>query len=296
MRNFASGLTSALVGWARPSWRPLSAWLVVYQSRLERRGYALKTLRNKIALIHRIALNLGDLQIRSITPFHLQCFVQQYIDRGTPCAAKSASILLKDIFREAILNNWLESNPAMYLRTPATPVQRDRLMLEEWRVIYQAARDKCQSYVHFSMLLALVSAQRRGDVSAFRRSDIRDNHLFLVQQKTGMKIALPLELFNEAIGMSLGDVIEQCPGSDYLLGERQVNPWSLSYGFCAARDMAYPRERWTVPPSFHEQRSLAERLYRDQAVNTQRLLGHKSSKMTDKYNDDRGREFRRLIL
>lgn len=296
MRDFAIGVTSVLVGWARPSWRPLSAWLTVYKSRLEGRRLAPKTLRNKIALIRRLSLTLGDQPLRSITPYHLQSIVQQYIERGTPCAAKSVCILLKDIFREAILNNWIESNPAMYLRTPSTPVQRDRLILEEWRIIYKAAQEHCRRYVHLSMLLALVSAQRRGDISAFRRSDVQDNHLFLVQQKTGMKIALPLNLYNEAVGMSLGDVLDQCPGNDYLLGNKRINPWSLSYGFCTARDIAFPRERWTVPPSFHEQRSLSERLYRDQAINTQRLLGHKSAKMTDKYNDDRGREFQRLIL
>jgi integrase len=41
-------------------------------------------------------------------------------------------------------------------------------------------------------------------------------------------------------------------------------------------------------PSLHECRSLAERLYREQGIDTQTLLGHKSMKMTDKYNDDRG--------
>ncbi len=39
-------------------------------------------------------------------------------------------------------------------------------------------------------------------------------------------------------------------------------------------------------PSFHEQRSLSERLYREQGINIQKLLGHKSQAMADKYNDD----------
>ncbi|ELV7529536.1 integrase, partial [Edwardsiella ictaluri] len=35
----------------------------------------------------------------------------------------------------------------------------------------------------------------------------------------------------------------------------------------------------------------SERLYREQGLETQKLLGHKSQKMTDKYNDDRGKEW-----
>ncbi|MFC2588560.1 MAG: hypothetical protein ACFNZS_01050 [Ottowia sp.] len=35
-------------------------------------------------------------------------------------------------------------------------------------------------------------------------------------------------------------------------------------------------------------RSLAERLYRAQGVDTRILLGHRRQQMTDRYNDDRG--------
>lgn len=42
------------------------------------------------------------------------------------------------------------------------------------------------------------------------------------------------------------------------------------------------------PPSLHECRSLSERLYRAQGINTMILLGHKHQAMTDMYNDDRG--------
>ncbi|MFZ1872215.1 MAG: integrase, partial [Chania sp.] len=33
------------------------------------------------------------------------------------------------------------------------------------------------------------------------------------------------------------------------------------------------------------------RLYREQGINTQLLLGHKSQKQTDRYNDDRGKDW-----
>lgn len=59
---------------------------------------------------------------------------------------------------------------------------------------------------------------------------------------------------------------------------------------------AYADGEW---PSLHEARSLSERLYRAQGINTQTLLGHSSQEMTDKYNDDRGlsaKQFKRVAV
>lgn len=50
-------------------------------------------------------------------------------------------------------------------------------------------------------------------------------------------------------------------------------------------DAVHAEGEW---PSLHEVRSLSERLYRSQGIQTQHLLGHKNQEMTDKYNDDRG--------
>ncbi len=58
--------------------------------------------------------------------------------------------------------------------------------------------------------------------------------------------------------------------------------------FKKARDKSGLTGRGTAP-TFHEQRSLSERLYREQGIDTQKLLGHKPMKMTDRYNDDRGK-------
>jgi integrase len=41
-------------------------------------------------------------------------------------------------------------------------------------------------------------------------------------------------------------------------------------------------------PTFREQHSLSERLYEEQAINTQLLLGHSSDRMTAQYHNDRG--------
>lgn len=51
-----------------------------------------------------------------------------------------------------------------------------------------------------------------------------------------------------------------------------------------------------TPPSFHEIRSLAARLYNDQGIDAQALLGHKSADMTAVYRDTRGAEWTEVKL
>jgi len=46
-----------------------------------------------------------------------------------------------------------------------------------------------------------------------------------------------------------------------------------------------------VSPTFHEIRSLSGRLYADQGINAQALLGHKDTKTTSLYLDSRGTEW-----
>ncbi|HGP4140518.1 TPA: integrase, partial [Enterobacter roggenkampii] len=48
---------------------------------------------------------------------------------------------------------------------------------------------------------------------------------------------------------------------------------------------------WEKMPTFHEQRSLSERLYEGQGINTRQLLGHSSDRMTAQYHNDRGLEW-----
>ena len=62
----------------------------------------------------------------------------------------------------------------------------------------------------------------------------------------------------------------------------------LSARFEEAREGAGLEFKEGLPPSLHEFRSLSERLYRAQGINTMVLLGHKHQSMTDIYNDDRG--------
>ncbi|MDT4883425.1 hypothetical protein FQZ97_1194650 [compost metagenome] len=69
---------------------------------------------------------------------------------------------------------------------------------------------------------------------------------------------------------------------------------TLSKAFAEARDAAAAKhglDLGKTPPTFHEMRSLAARMHADEGRDPQRLLGHRSAKMTDLYRDSRGAEW-----
>jgi integrase len=76
----------------------------------------------------------------------------------------------------------------------------------------------------------------------------------------------------------------------------QVKSNTITMNFSKARDKANLNLETGTPPTFHEQRSLSERLYQEQGINTQKLLGHKTVQQTARYHDDRGKEWVKISL
>jgi len=201
------------------------------------------------------------------------------------------------------------SDPASATKKPRRKIPRQRLSLEEWQKIFEIA-DSNHQYMGNAMLLALVTGQRLGDISNMKFSDVWDDHLHVLQEKTGSKIAIPLSLRLNAINWSLRDIISRCRDyavSPYLVhffratsqADRgaQVKSNTLTTNFSKARDKAeIPLQEGKTPSTFHEQRSLAERLYKAQGVNTKELLGHRSQQQTDGYHDDRGKDWTTIAI
>ncbi|CAO3438619.1 tyrosine-type recombinase/integrase [Azospirillum doebereinerae] len=148
-----------------------------------------------------------------------------------------------------------------------------------------------------------MTGQRREDLVNLGPRNVRDGRLWVVQGKTKTKIAIPLELRLKAVGWSVGEVIARCrdavPSGHFIHHSRpsgrakpgdRVQGLSLALSFATARDQAgLAWSKGATPPSLHEMRSLAARLYAGQGTDAQSLLGHKSPEMTALYRDSRGR-------
>lgn len=313
-----------------------SAWITEYiamaDKALESGKIKPNTHRTRVYICNILVEAFYGSNLRSITVKDVAQHLKTFRDRGKERMAQSVRSTLIDIFAEAIQAGECDSNPAALTKTGSAIVQRSRLTFEEWKKIYDAA-ESLQPWVQNAMLLAILTGQRLEDISlarfkksadweaafiAYRQRKphpikpyafVEGDHLHVPQQKTGTLLRIPLELRLEVIGLSIGDVVTRCRKralSKYLIHHTKagfnqsigdsVHLNTVSKGFKKARIKSGLEWEGKTPPTFHEQRSLAERLYRDQGVDTKTLLGHKSQKMTDVYHDVRGAEWLDVLV
>lgn len=291
-----------------------STWLDRYQAiqddRLKSGDIRLNTYKQKAKPVSLLRERAGLKLISAVDVRDIAQLLDEYIAAGQPRMAQVVRSVLIDVFKEAQHYGEVPPgyNPALATKQPRRKITRQRLSLEEWKKIFDIA-DARHRYMGNAMLLALVTGQRLGDISRMKFSDIWDDHLHVIQEKTGSKIAIPLSLRLNAINWSLRDVVARCRDyavSAYLVhffrstsqAERgaQVKANTLTMNFSKARDLA--RIDWGEgsPATFHEQRSLSERLYKEQGLDTQKLLGHKTQQQTDRYHDDRGKGWSKVAL
>ncbi|ECF1925450.1 integrase [Salmonella enterica subsp. enterica serovar Newport] len=277
--------------------KTLHDWLDRYEKLISERGLKEKTLtdyKNKISAIRK---RTNNIPLASVTTKMIADLLNQYITEGKPSMAKLMRSTLIDLFREAIAEGHIQNNPATATRPPKTEVKRSRLTLDEYSTIKKFAGNEA-AWLPLAMDLALITAQRVGDICKMKWTDIHDTRLRVAQQKTGVKLAIPLSLDLKEANISIENVLHMC--NTYCYGEnilsstrnKPLSPITVSRYFMRARKasgIVFTGE----PPTFHEIRSLAARLYARQVSDSfaQHLLGHKSDSMAARYRDSRGKEW-----
>lgn len=286
----------------------LDRYWKIQEERLAAGDIKLNTYKQKAKPVSLLKERVGMKLISTVDVRDVAQILDDYIAAGQPRMAQVIRSVLIDIFKEAQHFGEVPPgyNPALATKQPRRKIERQRLSLEEWQKIFDIA-DSNHRYMGNAMLLALVTGQRLGDVSNMKFTDVWDDHLHVVQEKTGSKIAIPLSLRLNSIGWCLRDVIARCRDyavSPYMIhffratsqAERgaQVKSNTITTNFSKARDKADIEWGDGTPATFHEQRSLAERLYEAQGIDTQKLLGHKSPNQTARYHDDRGKDWTKI--
>ena len=299
----SSGKSISTNTWLERYWK-------IQQERLKSGDIKENTIKQKAKPVSLLKERVGMKLISAVNVRDVAQILDEYLAEGQPRMAQVIRSVLIDVFKEAQHAGEVPPgyNPALATKQPRRKITRQRLTLEEWQKIFDIA-DENHKYMGNAMLLAIVTGQRLGDISRMKFSDIWDDHLHVEQEKTGSKIAIPLALRCNAINWSLRDVISRCRDyavSPYLVhffrttsqAERgaQVKPRTLTMNFSKAIDSADIDWGQGTPATFHEQRSLSERLYKAQGINTKDLLGHKTQQQTDRYHDDRGKGWTKVAL
>lgn len=301
--------------------RTVSALLVRYINDVAKKNLATNTLRTKTSMITRIEARWGALPYSSLTTIVIDQFLQEFIAADKLRMAASFRSFLGELGDKAIAVGWAQHNPAKVTEAVQVRVKRERLTLETFLTIYDAAGKECDRYMQPAMRLAFVTAQRREDISLWTRDDVRDGALWVEQGKSEnteargegvqTRLALPLSLTISAttqdgtrsIAWSLKDAIADCwsdrVASRYLIHHSRNRTTSkpgdrvwrdtISKGFSRARDATGLTWKGS-PPTFHEIRSLSIRYWKELHGKdfAQAIAGHKQASTTDVYNDARG--------
>ncbi len=152
---------------------------------------------------------LGDMVLTKITTRHIAEFLEFWIAQNKKTMAATMRSVLSDIFREAIVEGHIENNPVTPTRAAKAVVMRERLELKQYGPIREAA-ETMPPWCCLAMDLALVSGQRREDLTQMRFSHIVDGRLQVEQGKTGALLSLPLDLELKCMGLRLGTIIDRC--------------------------------------------------------------------------------------
>lgn len=278
--------------------RLFSEWLVEYRKIILQRSIVNKTKYNRLNCINYLEQGLGHIKMCDLRPCH---FVELYEQVKVVHEYLAQRLLMeaKSCMYAALAKGWIDNNSAKDLKYDHIKPARSRLSLEQWLEMYNYAKLNAPQWFIHVMLLALVTGQRRSDLCTMRFDQIHDNMLFIDQIKTHAKICIPLGLKLNIFNLKLSDIIFDCKfyygsnkalDSEYLIHKPNgtaVSAASLSYRFQLVRDASIGLI--TNPPTFHEMRSLSERLYFEQGnVNIRLLLGHMSWTQTLEYQNDRG--------
>lgn len=283
---------------AANSW---SEWCDEFEKILRDRESRPNTNRTRRSQLGRLRRSFPeDAAAGRISTLDCSKVIDAIVAEGKQRTAQAFRSFLIDCFDRMIAKGWRKDNPARVLDEVKVKVKRARLTLEAFQYVYRTTEIV---WLRNAMALAIVTGQPRECVAAAQFADIRDGVWWNERGKTGARIALPLELRLHCLDLSLEDVIRQCRTtgvvSKHLIHQTQrakgarlgkkMHVDVITRTFSA--ELAKLGADWggKFPPTFHEIRSLSERLYTAQGnVNTQELLGHKDPRTTAIYHDGRG--------
>ena len=248
--------------------------------------------------LDRLEADLGEKVIEKIT---VQV-ISEYLDKNFK---KDSYIkhrgVLSELFRFAITKGYRNDNPVeVTLAKSDYGKSRKRLKLSEFKAIHEAAPE----WMKIAMELSLVTLQGRHEICNMKYADIKDEHIYVVRQKTKknewahIRIALTPTI-NELIqrsrksGVVTPYIIHREPERRIRAKDRQhwtqLTLNNFSKRFKAIRDeislfkQVPPENR----PTFHEIRALGSWLYEkegyDRAGYVQKLMAHADEKMTEHY-------------
>lgn len=198
----------------------------------------------------------------------------------TPNMANRCLSLLRQVFAWALEQQLIEMNPAVGIKRHLEGKRGRLISMDEYGAIYSRAGDRLQVI----MDLLIRTGQRVGDVLRIRRTDLTDEGIRFVQQKTGAKLTVPWTPELRAVVDRAKLLHGNIRALTLLHNRRGKTPdyrtvklqWDTA---CESANVA--------DAHLHDLRAVALTAARKQGLNATRLAGHSSPAQTERYLRDR---------
>lgn len=222
----------------------------------------------------RLKTILADFAPEQVRPRHVAAIKQHFA--ATPNMANRILSFLRVVFARAVEWQEIDANPCIGVRRHAEKKRGRYITDDEFRAVRAAAP------AHLAAILdiAYLTGQRIGDVLAIRHADISDAGIAFCQQKTGKRLVVRMSA-------GLRAAVERAKaGADNVRGltlfhTRGGRPWS----YYTIRDQ-FDRACATAGVEdfhLHDLRAKALTDAKRQGLDPQKLGGHQSAAMTDRY-------------
>ena len=234
-----------------------------------------KTKEDYLGAWGQLNKTFGKHSPRDIKSFH----VRKYMDiRTARTRANRERILLKNILRYGIEYNWLETNPCDVVK-PFKETPRDRYVTDEE---YQRQYERVSEVLQVFMELCYICGARGQDIRILKLSDIQEEGVLVVQQKTGKQ---QLKMWNPRLRAAVDRALEirkarleKCGHeSMFLIVTKTGGPYSSDGLKANWQKSKYEGMDWT----FHD---LKAKAISDFQGDKQEFSGHKSRLQMEKYN------------
>lgn len=264
----------------------------VLPAKRNKRGAALsdRTLGDYGRMLTVVDAALGHHILGSITRLE----ISKFLNTCKPTSRNRYRSLLHSVCEHVVAEGYRDDNPVAGTLRAVEIVERRRLTKADVQAIREQAKKDAPWFVP-TLDLAVVTLQRREDLVNIEYP--ADGSLYVVQQKTGAHLKIPLtESIEQIIATSKDSIV-----SPYIVHRRhertraaknrshptQLTPDQLTRTFADLRDAAGVAKDADAAqrPTFHELRAYGAREYEKRGFNPQALLGHLDAKTTRTYLD-----------
>ena len=198
----------------------------------------------------------------------------------TPAAANRLLVVLRLVFNWALRAGLVDANPCVGVPRIRMKARTRRIEVSE----FEAVKDQAGDLLAVIMDLCYLTGQRIGDVLMIRRADLRDEGVYVEQQKTKVRVLIAWnpEL---AAAVERAKALHTGIASLYLLPG--TNGDAPRYGTIYAQWKKATAKAGVKNANIHDLRAMSGTEAEQQGLDPQKLLGHKDASMTRRYLRDR---------